>query len=293
MDRLETLRLFVRIVDTGAFSRAAAELGIGQPAASRAIRELEERLGTGLLHRSTRRVAPSEAGERVYRHAAALLAAHDAMLEAVAGETAALSGPIRIACSLAFAKAVLSGIVASFAARHPAVRIDLAVSDMRVDLIEQGIDVAFRLGDLADSGMMGRRLRVYRRILVAAPPLLAAHPPLTGPAALARLPLIGFAGTPAARQWRLERGADRHLLAFEPALSCSNGDIVVDLASAGRGVALVADFAASPAIAAGSLVRVLPEWEGPALALHALWPAQHTVTQRVRSLIDFVAEQLV
>ncbi len=291
MDRLAALRLFVRAVETASFSRAARDSGLSQPAVSRAVAALEADLGARLMQRSTRRLAVTEAGQRVYVQALRLLAEEDALVEAVAGADREPVGRLRISTSVAFAAAEIAPHVEAFLARFPRMRLDIVATDSRIDPIAEGVDLIFRLGDLADSGMTGRRLGAYPRWLVAAPALASGLRSDQPPADQLVGRCIVFSGSASGGRWRLTgEGVTSDFEATGPATT-TNGAVVMSLAAAGAGVALMPSFAVREEMDRGRLVRVMPGWRGPALDLHALW-THRELPRKARVWLDYLAPRL-
>ncbi|HEV7228145.1 LysR family transcriptional regulator [Brevundimonas sp.] len=291
MDRLDALRLFVRTVQTGSFTRAGAEIGASQPQASRAVAALEARLGARLLLRSTRRLSPTEAGQRVYEQALTLLAEEEALIAAAAGADREPAGRLRVSASVVFGERVLAPLLTDFLERWPRVRVDVAATDARLDLVAEGIDLAFRLGALSDSALTTRRLGAYARLLVGTPATAArveADPDLRG--ALAREG-IGFTGTTSAARWRLTKGDEKMDVELAGRASSSNGAVVHRLAREGAGVALLPSFAAQACVAEGKLVRVATDWTGEPVDLHAVWTGR-ALPVRARAFLDHVAPRL-
>lgn len=291
MDRLAALKLFVRAVETGSFTRAAAEAHLSQPQASRAVAALEAELGARLLQRSTRRLSTTEAGERVYEQALRLLAEESALVEAAAGADREPVGRLRVSGSVVFTELEMAPHVASFLDAYPRVRLDLAASDARVDLVAEGVDMAFRLGALPDSGLTARRLGAYARWLVAAPAVAEALPAVADPAEALQDRCIVFLGTAAAERWRLSRGAGVRELEATGRTSTGSGAVVHRLALLGAGVALLPSFAVADDLAAGRLVRALPDWEGPPVEVHALWTGR-VLPRKARAWLDHLGPRL-
>lgn len=291
MDRLAALRLFVRAVETASFSRAARDSGLSQPAVSRAVAALEADLGVRLMQRSTRRLAVTEAGQRVYVQALRLLAEEDALVEAVAGADREPVGRLRISTSVAFAATEIAPHVEAFLARYPRMRLDIVATDSRIDPIAEGVDLIFRLGDLADSRMTGRRLGTYPRWLVAAPTLAGRLRSDQPPADQLAGRCIVFSGSASAGRWRLSgKDVTAEFEATGP-VTTSNGAVVMSLAVAGAGVALMPSFAVRHELDRGVLVRVMPGWEGAGLDLHALW-SHRELPRKARVWLDYLATRL-
>lgn len=291
MDRLSALRLFVRAVETASFSRAARDSGLSQPAVSRAVAALEADLGARLLQRTTRRLAVTEAGQRVYVQALRLLAEEEALVESVAGADREPVGRLRISTSVAFAATEIAPHVEGFLARYPRMRLDVVATDARIDPVAEGVDLIFRLGDLADSGLTGRRLGSYPRWLVAAPAVAARLPVDQPPAEQLVGRCIVFSGSAHGGRWRLKHGDASADFEATGSVTTTNGAVVQSLAAAGAGVALMPSFAIREDLDRGRLVRVAPGWQGPPMDLHALW-THRELPRKARVWLDYLAPQL-
>ncbi len=287
MDRLDAYRLFVRAAETGAISRAARELGIGQPAASRLLDALEGRLGARLFTRTTRRLVLTEAGRLALDRARAVLTEAEGLEAAVRGLDRAPAGLLRIAASVAFGRAELIPHTAAFLDAHPQMRLDFVLKDERVDPVADAVDLTFRLGALEDSRLTARRLCAYDRWLVAG---ADAEAPRTVDD-LQRGRTIDFAGIGYGRRWPLGDGKRTVEVEVRGETRASSGEAIVDLAAQGLGVALLPSFAVAAPLAAGRLVRVMPGWSGPPLELHVLWAAKE-LPRKARAFIDFIAPRL-
>lgn len=283
--------MFLRVAETGSFSRAAAEAGVAQSVASRAVSGLEQALGSPLLTRTTRRLALTEAGLRACDHARAMIAEDEALELAVRGAEQEPAGLLRVSASVAFARAELAPATGPFRERWPRVRLDLAARDDRVDLISEGIDLAFRLGDLEDSRLTARRLGVYPRMVVAAPEFTARFGPLITPRDLAGVPCISLTASSSPGRWMLTDGGRRQEVEIDAAVRTANGDVLADLARAGLGAILAPGFLVAADLAAGRLVRLLPDWAAPPLAVSAIWQGR-TLPRKARVYLDFIAARL-
>jgi len=288
MDRLDAYRLFVRAADTGAISRAAREMGLGQPAASRLLDALEARLGARLFTRTTRRLALTDAGRLALDRARALLAEADDLEAAVKGLDRAPAGLLRVAASVAFGRAELIPHAGAFLDAHPQMRLDFVLKDERVDPVAEAVDLTFRLGALEDSRLTARRLGAYERWLVAAP----AGPAPLKPDDLRDGPTLDFAGIALGRRWPLSDGRRTVEVEVRGETRASSGEAVVDLAVQGLGVAMLPSFVVAAPITEGRLVRVMSEWSGPPLEIHALWAARE-LPRKARAFLDFIAPRLL
>lgn len=287
MDRLDAYRLFVRAADTGAISRAARELGLGQPAASRLLDALEARLGARLFTRTTRKLVLTEAGRLALERARAVLAEAEVLEDAVRGLDRAPAGLLRVAASVAFGRAELIPHAAAFLEAHPQMRLDFVLKDERVDPLADAVDLTFRLGPLEDSRLTARRLCAYERWLVAG----SGFEPPHAPDDLQRGLTIDFAGVGYGRRWPLSDGRRTVEVEVRGETRASSGEVVADLAAQGLGVALLPSFAVGAPLASGRLARVMPTWRGPPLDLHVLWAAKE-LPRKARAFIDFIAPRL-
>lgn len=287
MDRLDAYRLFVRAAETGAISRAAQEMGLGQPAASRLLGALEERLGARLFVRSTRRLALTEAGRLALDRARTVLAEAEALEAAVHGLDLAPAGLLRVAAPVAFARALLIPRAADFLAAHPGVRLEFVLRDDRVDPVAEAVDLLFRLGPLEDSRLTARKLGAFERRLVASPALLDRLGAPSRPDQLGDLPTLDLTGQSYGRRWPLSDGRRSVEVEIRGETRASSGEAVVDLAVQGLGVALLPDFMVAAPLADGRLTPVLADWRGPPLELGALWAARE-LPRKARVFLDFV-----
>lgn len=288
-DQLRELGLFVRVAETGSFSRAGRELGYAQPTVSRMIGGLEARLGVKLLMRTTRQVTATEAGILLLDRARALLAEIEDIESAVRG-AGGLSGTLRVATPVTFGAREIAPHLPPFLAAHPALRVELLMADRRVDLLEEGVDLAIRLGTLDDSSFVSRRITTAPRYIVASPAYLARAPALHEPGDLATHAIIS--GRASGHDvWTLRRGTDRAIamkLAARLVLTSTEG--LLAAAIAGMGLAMTSAFACRSELADGRLVRVLTDWALPTIDVHAVSPPGRRPPAKTRAFIDYLSE---
>jgi len=292
-DRFEDLRTFVQVVDSGTLTRAAEQLGVATSAISRRIKDLEARLGTQLLQRTTRAMRLTPQGERLHRRATEILAALDEA-EAEAGDQArALSGPLRIAAPLSFGQTHLAPVLIAFAKAHPGLVLDVDLSDRVVDLIAEGHDLAIRIGQLGDSSLIARKLAEIPMVVAAAPGFWRRHGMPERPEDLAGLPALIYAGSERRSAWR-HRAPDGSWRSLEmtTAMRASNGDILAQAAAEGLGVTIQPRFIVERYLAAGTLVQVLQDIAWPSVTVHAIYPATRHLTARARAFLDFARAEL-
>jgi DNA-binding transcriptional LysR family regulator len=289
VDRLDELAIFVAILDEGSLAAAGRKLRRSPPAVTRALATLEERVATRLVERTTRRCRPTEAGRRLAEHARQLLAGYgDAVGEAAAGS---VRGMLRVTAPLVFGRRHVTPIVASFLDAYPGVRVDLVLSDRNLDLIADGLDVALRIGALADSSLVARRVGEVRRVLVASPSYLAGHPPLRAPGDLVRHDAVFTATRPGPVEWRFG-GARARVVRLVPRLIVNDVDAMLLAVRAGRGVGQALSYQVADDLASGALVRMLPELEPPALPVQLVVPSARHLSAKARGFVDHAARAL-
>ena len=292
---LEAWAIFASVVEHRSFSGAATAIGLSKATVSKAVARLEAQLGQSLFHRTSRRLALTEAGKPLAEHARRLLAEAHAAEEAARAGASSPAGRIRLAAPMSFGVTHLAPLLAEFLAAHPKVQIALQLSDAHVDIVAEGIDVALRIAVLADSSLRARRLRDVTIHVVAAPAYLASHGTPAHPADLGAHVLLGYSYSNG--PWRFTRprgdGTDEEVaVRTDGPLSANSGDALVPALIAGLGIAILPDFIVDAAIEAGTLVPILSEWTTIRPALHLLTPPSPLRPARVEALIAFLAERL-
>jgi len=292
MERIQAIKLFVRVVDLGSFSKAATELGIGQPAATKQVSRMEAQLGARLLHRSTQGVTPTEIG-LLYYDKCKLIAHHVQEAESVAAlMQTQLQGALRINTSVAFGRRVLAPMVMQFMRMNPQVRIDLNCEDRYVNMIEQGVDVAVRMGPLADSTLGSRHLGLNPWVVVAAPDYLArAGTPLAPPDLQQHTALI-YSTVQGDARWHFSApsGPTQSVL-VRGNLRSNNLSTLLEAARQGFGVAALPLYVAHTSMARGALVSVLDAWQLPQQEIHAVFPSPRMVPVKVTQFIAWLQGQ--
>lgn len=297
MDTFRQIEAFVAVAQAGSFARAAERLQTTRAALSRQVLDLEQRLGTRLMHRTTRRLSLTESGSRYLERCRQIL---DDLREADAeagSTTAAVSGRLRINAPLSFGNLHLAPLWGKFLRQHPGVELDITLTDRVVDLVEEGFDLAVRIavdGQTAGGSLVARRLTSDRMVLCAAPQYLRDVPPVTHPQDLAAVSVMAYSGSSAGDLWRFTgpRG-ETVTVTVRPRLHTNSGDTCRAAALAGQGVIWQPAFLVGADIRAGRLVELLPEWHGPGLAVHAVWPGHHHLPGKVRAMVDFLAAAFV
>ena len=285
-DLLDVLA-FVRVVETGSFARAAERMAVSKPAISRRVARLEEQLGARLLTRTARGAQPTGVGQAYYERASAILADLEAAQEVVAEAVTQVAGPIRLTAPLSFAISHLAPALADFAKAHPKIELDVELEDKTVDLAAGGYDLAVRIGRLADSALIARRIAPIRKGVVASQAYLDARGRPEKPADLAGHDVLLYAY----EQWRFRVGERWETVRVTPVMRSNNGDMLLAAAEAGLGICMLPSFIAAPAIEAGRVEVILRDFAVEEGALHAVMPPGRAVTARVRALVDFLVDR--
>lgn len=286
---LDDLRLFSAVAEARSFSAAARTLGMPLATLSRRISALERRLGATLLSRSTRRVEPTDAGLLLAARADPALRELEGAIDCFGEQAARPSGRLRITMPADLARQCFAVPLAEFAARYPDIRIDLDLSARIVDLIADRVDLAIRAGTPADSGLIARPLAQLANALYTSPAYLASLPALSRPADLADVNALVLTGRSVDREWPLTRG--RRRVSLRPAGNLQVNDLgaLIELVAAGAGVALLPGAFVRTQVEAGRLTRVLPEWSGPSVAIHAIY-TDRRMPARLRLLLDHLRQ---
>lgn len=286
MDRLDELALFVAIVDAGSLSAAARRLHRSAAAATRALASLEARAGSRLVERTTRRLAPTPAGLDLAERARGLLAGYEMAVSGASGD--AVRGLLRITAPVLFGRKHVAPVVSAFLDAYPETQVELVLADRNLDLVEEGIDIALRIGQLAESRLLARRVGQVGQIVVASPDYLATRGTPRKPADLAEHDTILGVVRSGLREWRF--GASRVRLA--PRLIVNEVEAALIAARAGRGIARVLSYQAAEDIAAGRLVRLLAAHEPPPVPVQLVTPSADFRPARVNAFLDFAAAAL-
>jgi DNA-binding transcriptional LysR family regulator len=289
----ERMRTFVRVAERGNLSAVARELRVGQSTVTRHLRELEEAVGVPLLSRTTRRVTMTDEGSRYYANSVQILHLVEQAGDAARGTRGASAGTIRISCTAAFGVLHASRLIFAFQDRYPDIGVDLSLTDERVDLVREGVDIALRLGPLTDSSMKLRALGQSRRLLVAAPAYLAARGTPAVPQDLSGHEGIRMSNVAGSDTLALQGPAgERHAVPFGGRLRVDHGLAAREALVAGRGIAPAHQWLVDDLLAAGRLEAILPDYSLPPVPLSMLIVPERAGIARVRVLLDFLAEQI-
>ncbi|MFG1364046.1 LysR family transcriptional regulator [Xanthobacter versatilis] len=286
MDRLQAMQVFVTVVEAGSFSAAARRIGVGQPAISKTIAQLEDRLQVRLLVRSTQSLAPTDAGVRFYERArAAIREAEEAELEA-RGAGAGLSGRLRVSAATTFARLLIVPRLPEFLARHPDIEIDVLLDDRVIDLVSEGIDLALRMGELTDSAAIARRIARSRRSVIATPAYLSRTGTPLVPADLATHEAIVYSQLGAS--WTFRRNGTEASVAVRGRVRLSAAEGIRAAVLADLGLTVNSDWMFAPELASGAVRRVLEDWELPPVDLWAVFPTGRLASAKARAFADYV-----
>lgn len=291
MDRLTLMEIFVCVVETGSFSAAARRLQTGQPAVSKAIAQLEAKLGTRLLLRSTRGLTPTDAGQLYFEGARKTIAqADDTELDA-RGAGASLRGRLRVCAGLTFCRLHVVPRLGAFLRAHPELSVDVVLDDRHIDLLEHGIDVALRMGALNDSSMTARRIAQGRRLLLATPAYLAEHGEPQAPRDLAHHQCVPYAQD-GGGSWTFERGEQRESVTLEGRLRVTAAEGLRAAVLADLGLAVASEWMFAPELASGAVKPLLADWTLPAMEVWAVYPSGRLASAKARAFVDFVQAAL-
>lgn len=277
---LDLTRLFVAVVRDGGFSRAAAALKVPKSTVSKGIARLERELGAKLLVRTTRALAPTDAGRAYYEAAAPAIATLDDAQRSLISSDRTVAGQVRITAPEDLGALVISPLLATLTAAHPALALDVRYTDVRIDLVRERYDLAIRIGPLSVTRLYAKKLGESTQVTVAAPQYLARAPRIRRPLDLREHACL--ANSVDSQRWTLSRGREREQVEVRPRVSCNQMTSLLALAVSGAGVALVPAFLANSEIAAGRLVRVLPEWGRPGRLVSMVSPLASSSSARLQ-----------
>lgn len=285
MDRLQAMVAFVRVVETGSFSQAARQIGVGQPAISKTIAQLEGRLQVRLLVRSTHGLTPTDAGLRFFERARnAIQEADEAELDAK-GAGAGLSGRLRICAATTFARIMVLPHLQHFMDTHPDLDVDVILDDRVIDLVSEGIDVALRMGELADSSAVARKLATGRRSVIATPAYLDRHGTPLVPADLAAHQAVVY--TQLGNSWTFSREGTQASVTVSGRARFSAAEGIRTAVLSHMGLAVASDWMFAPELLDGTVQRVLEDWELPPIDLWAVFPTGRLASAKARAFTEF------
>jgi len=290
MDRIDAMQAFVAVADLQGFAPAARKLGLSPSAVTRLIAALEERLGARLLQRTTRSVTLTDVGARYLERAKRILADVDEAEGSAQAERTRPSGRLVVSAPLGFGRLHVSSVMTAYLTRYPEVSGELRLADRMINLVEDGVDVAIRIGHLADSSLVARHLGEMRRIVVASGKYLKQRGEPATPEAIASHQTIQFGATSAQPEWHFVRGGHDVAVACTPRFITNSSDAALQYAEQGGGLTRVLFYQAATALKAGRLRIVLEQFEEPPLPIHIVYPTSRLLSAKVRTFIDLVTE---
>ena len=286
MDRLTSMEVFLKVVEFGSFIGASEALNISRPMASKHVQRLEDDLGVRLLHRTTRKVSLTEAGHSFHARCQTIFDEIGAAVAEAGNLQVEPKGLLRLNAPLTFGRAHLTRAIAGFQEKHPGVRIDLTLNDRKVDIIDEGFDLAIRISILSDSSLIARKIAPCKMVLCAAPSYLNASGVPTKPADLAQHNCLIYTYLGESRHWSLKKGDEEISVSVDGDFRTNFGEAVVEAAAFGRGIVLEPSFTVAPYLADGRLVQILSDYSPTELGIYAVYPPTRRLPQKVRVFID-------
>lgn len=292
MDRMTAMETFVAVVESGSFSAAARRLNVGQPAVSKSVAQLEERLGTRLLLRSTRGLNTTDAGQRFYEHARVAIEEADEAENAAKQSSESVSGRLRVSAAPTFARLHVMPALKRFLDQHPQLEIDIVLDDRHIDLLEEGMDVSLRMGSLDDSGMTARRISRSPRLVVGTPAYFEEAGVPATPADLSRHQAIVYSQRGGGESWSFSQNGSETAVVVSGRVRVSAAEGIRTAVLGHMGLAIASQWMFSPELANGRVRAVLTDWQLPPVDLWAVFPAGRLVTSRARAFVAFVESVL-
>ena len=290
MDRIDAMQAFVAVADLQGFAPAARKLGLSPSGVTRLIAALEDRLGARLLQRTTRSVTLTDVGARYLERARRILSDVEEAEGSAQDERTRPNGRLVVSAPVGFGRLHVSPVMSAYLKRYPEVLGELRLSDRMVNLVEDGVDLAVRIGHLADSSLVARHVGEMRRIVVASPGYLKARGEPQTPQAVAAHETIQFGGMSASPDWRFVDGNSEIRVASTPRFTTNSADAAIQYAEAGGGLTRVLAYQAADSLKAGRLKIVLAPFAPPALPIHIVYPTSRLLSAKVRTFIDLVTE---
>ncbi|MEB0225675.1 LysR family transcriptional regulator [Pseudomonas sp. 10S4] len=292
VDKLNAMAVFVRVVERGSFSAVARELQTSQPTISKVLRALETELGGKLISRSTRQLSLTDEGQRYYSECRQILAAVDAAEHSFQSGRETVAGNLRIGSSVSFGRMQIATRLPGFLKKYPQVHIDLQLSDQNQDLVSEGLDVSFRIGELNDSGMIARHIGTTHRVTVAAPDYLKQHKTLQTPQDLSEHNCLQFNLLNSQNLWVYEKDAQRHEVRIKGNAQSNNSEAIREMVLGGLGIALSPVWLFSEDLKAGRVTAILKDYSAQPLPIHAVSPANRRQSARVKAFVDYMSQAL-
>ena len=289
LDRLLAMTVFVKVVEQGSFARAAERMNMSTSAVSRHVAELEAHLTTRLLNRTTRRISLTESGQAYFERALHLLADLEEAEAVVSSSSVTPRGTIRLTCSTSFGVPHLAPAIGAFQALYPEVRFDISASNRFVDLVEEGLDLAIRIGDLGNPNLIARKIGSMRLVACASPRYLKRNGTPKHPDDLTAHNCFTYEYAPVKNLWRfLDRKQNEISVKIDGSVHANNGEMLAAIAVAGAGIALEPDFIVKPLLESGELVEILKNFRPAPYNIYAVYPSRRHLSAKVRTFVDFL-----
>jgi DNA-binding transcriptional LysR family regulator len=290
MDKLQAFKIFVKVAELNSFTAAAHALGLSRTVVSDRVKELEDDLGARLLQRTTRRVALTQPGAAFLERVRLGLAALDEAAAEASSLSAKPRGLLRVNAPMSFGVRHVAPAVGTFLKAYPDVRVELTLNDRLVDLIEDNVDIAVRIGALRDSSLIARKLATCRMLVCAAPSYVKKHGAPKRPGDLKDYACLSYSYWLEGEDWKFTRRGAEAVVRVEGRFRCNNGDAVAEAAAAGAGIALQPDFIAGPLIRKGRLVEVLPDWRAAEFGVYAVYVPTQFLPAKSRVFLEHLAK---
>lgn len=291
MGQLEDMAMFVRVVEAGSITKAAEQLNIAKSAVSRRLKELETRLGSQLISRTTRQSNLTQAGEQYYQKVHHILSEVDALNEEKSGTPTRIEGTLKMTAPLSFGLMHLNDVIDEYANQHPELKFELDFSDRHTDLIEEGFELAIRIRELQDSSYQAKRLALIRYALCASPEYLERMGTPKTFDDLSEHEFLQYGMSKSSTIELIDEQGKKHQVAVNGKIKANNGDFLREMAVKGHGIAFLPTFITYQALISGELVPILQQYQLPTLNAYAVYPKNRFLSQRCRYLIDFIAER--
>ncbi|WP_201592882.1 LysR family transcriptional regulator [Psychrobacter fozii] len=291
MGQLEDMAMFVRIVEAGSITKAAEQLNIAKSAVSRRLKELETRLGSQLISRTTRQSNLTQAGEQYYQKVSNILNEVDALNEASSGAPTRIEGTLKMTAPLSFGLLHLKDVIDEYANQHPNLNFELDFSDRHTDLVEEGFELAIRIGEMQDSSYQAKRISLIRHTLCASPEYLDKMGTPKTVEDLADHEFLQYSLSKSNTIELTDEQGKKHQVDVNSKIKINNGDFLRDMAVKGHGITFLPTFITYQTVASGELVPILQQYQLPMLTAYAVYPKNRFLSQRCRYFIDFIAER--
>jgi len=289
---LNDMMVFLAVVEQGSFTKAANYFALPKSNISRKISRLEESLSVRLLERSTRSLHLTEIGQVYYHHCQRIFEEMESAEQCVETLSSVPKGNVKVCASVSVGQGLLAGKLASFYSLFPQVSIDLRLTNRRVDIVEEGFDIAIRVGQSPDSALISKKLSTVSLNLYASPKYISQHHALKVPDDLANHACLYMSSVSERGKWQLSQQGIIKNVDLKPKFICDDFNVIKTMATTHAGIALLPDYLAEKSIISGALVEVLPQWQGRSIDIYAIYPSRKGVTPKIRVFLDYLAEQL-